>query len=131
MRLEFFMPMERIPTATGQERGVNLKTGIYYEHAGAKASRAKLNGHLAPHRPEMPLTGPIRLTVKWCFPATKAHPAGSWKASKPDTDNLLKILKDEMTHLGFWKDDAQVCSEINEKFYWNIPGIYIEAVEIP
>ena len=117
--------MAKIPTATGQERGVNLKTGAYYEHDGAKMSRAKLNAYLAPHRPQTPLRGPIRLTVKWCFPESKTHRAGTWKTTRPDTDNLLKILKDEMTHLGFWKDDAQICSEINEKFWWNKPGIFI------
>ena len=130
MRLEFFMPMERIPTATGQERGVNRKTGAYNEHAGAKQTRAKLNGHLAPHRPETPMTGPLHLTVMWCFPETETHPSGTWKTSKPDTDNLLKILKDEMTRLGFWKDDAQVCREFSQKFYWKLPGVYISVEEI-
>lgn len=130
MEISFFMAMERIPTATGQERGYNRKTDTYYEHAGAKQARAKLNGHLAKYRPETPLTGPLRLTVKWCFPETKTHPAGTWKTTRPDTDNLQKILKDEMTRLGFWKDDAQVCSEIIEKFWWQIPGIFIEVEEM-
>ena len=39
------------------------------------------------------------------------------KASCPDTDNLNKLLKDCMTKLGFWNDDAQVCREIIEKFW--------------
>ena len=33
-----------------------------------------------------------------------------------------------MTAVGFWKDDAQVASEICEKFWAEAPGIYI-AVE--
>ena len=130
MEIAFFMAMERLPTATGQERGVNRKTDAYYEHAGAKQTRAKLRGHLAPNRPEQPLRGPVRLVVKWCFPETKEHPAGTWKTTRPDTDNLQKILKDEMTKLGFWKDDAQVCSETVEKFWWDVPGIYVSAEEI-
>ena len=124
------MAMEKIPTATGQERGYNRKTDTYYEHAGAKQTRAKLNGHLAPYRPDAPLQRPLRLTVKWCFPETKAHPAGTWKTTRPDTDNLQKILKDKMTRLGFWKDDAQVCSEIIAKFWWKIPGIFIGVEEL-
>ena len=130
MKLEFFMPMAKVPTATGQERGVNRKTGAYYEHDDAKLSRAKLRAHLGPSRPNRPLSGPIRLTVKWCFPETKTHPAGSWKTSWPDTDNLLKLLKDEMTYLGYWKDDAQVCSELSEKFYWEISGVFVRIEEI-
>ena len=30
-----------------------------------------------------------------------------------------------MTHAGFWRDDAQVASEIAEKFWADVPGIYI------
>ena len=130
MVINFFMPMERIPTATGQEKGYSRKTGTYYEHDRAKQARAKLNGHLAPHRPKRPLTGPVRLTVKWCFPQNRAHSAGTWKTTRPDTDNLQKILKDEMTKLGFWRDDAQVCSELIEKFWWNVPGIYVEVADM-
>ena len=51
---------------------------------------------------------------------------GEYKTSKPDTDNLQKMLKDVMTDLNYWKDDAQVASEIIEKFYFNISGIYIK-----
>lgn len=46
---------------------------------------------------------------------------------KPDTDNLEKALKDEMTRLHFWHDDAQVCSEIVEKF-WSAPcGVFVRV----
>ena len=30
-----------------------------------------------------------------------------------------------MTECGFWMDDAQVASELCEKFWAEIPGIYI------
>lgn len=35
-----------------------------------------------------------------------------------------------MTALGFWRDDAQVASEIAEKFWAEVPGIYLCAEEI-
>lgn len=35
-----------------------------------------------------------------------------------------------MTTVGFWKDDALVASEIVEKFWAEIPGIYIRIEEI-
>ena len=44
--------------------------------------------------------------------------------------NLNKLLKDCMTDVGFWKDDAQVASEICEKFWAEVPGIYVCAEEI-
>lgn len=37
------------------------------------------------------------------------------------------MLKDCMTALGFWSDDALVASEICEKFWADVPGIYIEV----
>ncbi len=77
------------------------------------------------------MRGALRLIVKWCFPITGEHSDGEYKSTKPDTDNLEKLLKDIMTKLGFWKDDAQVASEITEKFYARIPGIliYVEEIE--
>ena len=53
-----------------------------------------------------------------------------YRTTKPDTDNLQKLLKDCMTDVGFWKDDAQVASEICEKFWAEIPGIWIRVEEI-
>ena len=35
-----------------------------------------------------------------------------------------------MTKLHFWKDDAQVCLEIIEKFWALTPGLYIYAQQI-
>lgn len=46
------------------------------------------------------------------------------------TDNLQKLLKDVMTDLGFWKDDALVVSEHVEKFWAKVPGIYVCMDEI-
>jgi Holliday junction resolvase RusA-like endonuclease len=67
--------------------------------------------------------------VKWCFPRGR-HKDGQYKITKPDTDNLDKMLKDVMTEVGFWKDDAQVASEIIEKFWADVPGIYVEIYEL-
>ena len=58
------------------------------------------------------------------------HKDGEPMANKPDTDNLQKLLKDCMTKVGFWKDDALVCREIVEKFWADIPGIYIRIKEM-
>ena len=55
---------------------------------------------------------------------------GQWKITPPDTDNLIKLFKDCMTRTGWWLDDAQVCSEITEKFYADRPGIYVRVERI-
>ena len=40
------------------------------------------------------------------------------------------MLKDCMTGLGYWADDALVASEITEKFWSELPGIYIAIEEV-
>ena len=63
-------------------------------------------------------------------PCAVLHDSPELKATKPDTDNLEKALKDEMTRLHFWCDDAFVCSEVVEKFWADTPGIFIKVVEL-
>ena len=107
------------PTVTAQEKdlAVNRKTGkpYMYDSAEIKAAKAKFIAHLAQHKPDTPYT---------------KHKSGEYKTTKPDTENLLKLLKDCMTHCGFWKDDALVASEINEKFWAEITGIWIRVEEL-
>lgn len=122
---EFFMPMIP-PTVTHQEKQVHVKNGkpVFYEPQRLLDARAKLNANLKKHVPESPYCGAVRLIVKWCFPKGR-HRDGEYKTTKPDTDNLNKLLKDCMTHCGFWKDDALVASEICEKFWAETSGIYV------
>lgn len=117
------------PTVTHQEKDIAVVKGkpVVYEPAELKAVRSKLMAHLGQYAPLVPLQGAVRLLVKWCFPITGKHEDGEWKTTKPDTDNLQKLLKDCMTDLGYWKDDAQVASEIVEKFWAKVPGIYVFA----
>lgn len=127
----FFLPMVP-PTVTHQEQKVHITKGkpVFYELPELKAARTKLEAHLAKYKPEDPAAGPVRLMVKWCFPLSGKHRNGEYKTSKPDTDNLQKMLKDCMTRVGFWKDDAQVCCEIIEKFWAKVPGIAISIEEV-
>ena len=130
MKLEFFVPMIP-PTATHQMHKITTrgKTPRIYEPAKVAAARSKLTNHLTCHRPLRPMNGAVQLLVKWCFPRG-AHGDGEYRITRPDTDNLQKLLKDVMTDLGFWKEDAQVACEIVEKFWAEIPGLYICACEI-
>lgn len=126
---EFFMAMKHVPTVTHQEKRVRVVKGkpVFYEPAGLKAAREQLRAHLGIHVPQAPLAGPVRLTTWWCFPIRGGHRDGEYRISRPDTDNLVKLLKDVMTELHFWKDDAQVVSEVIEKYWAEIPGIYVKV----
>lgn len=131
MAIEFFMPMEKVPTATHQEKQVHVVNGrpVFYEPPEVKAARQMLKVRLGLHVPEEPFCCGVRLIVKWCFPRGR-HKHGTYKTTRPDTDNLQKLLKDVMTKVGYWKDDSLVASEIIEKFWSDIPGIWIRIEEL-
>ncbi|MBU5453328.1 RusA family crossover junction endodeoxyribonuclease [Pseudoflavonifractor sp. MSJ-30] len=131
MMIQFFLPMVP-PTVTHQEKQVAVVSGKprFYEPAELKAARVKLRDALAPFRPGEPMKGGVGLYVKWCFPRGR-HPDGSYRITKPDTDNLQKLLKDVMTGLGFWEDDARVAFELVEKFWAEVPGIFIRVETLP
>ena len=117
------------PTATAQEKAVRIIGGrpIFYDPAPLKKAKATLMAHLEKYRPNEPLMGALELRTTWLFPVGKSHNGGEWRVTRPDTDNLQKMLKDCMTKCGYWKDDAQVVREIVEKQWAEEPGIHIEV----
>lgn len=130
--MQFFIPMIP-PTVTHQDKKIRafMRGGkpcaVLHDSERLKTVKQKFHAYLAPHRPPQPLTGPVRLVVKWIFPAD-GHGSGEWKTTKPDTDNMQKALKDTMTRLHYWQDDAQVASEIVEKFWGNPCGIFVQIL---
>ena len=130
--MNFFIAIDP-PTSTAQMKQVRVVKGkpIFYDPPAVKEARNVLSAHLAMHKPDKPMAGPISLRVLWLFPKGKSHRNGEWRITKPDTDNLQKLLKDCMTRCGFWVDDAQVVREVAEKRWADDPcGIYIEAEEL-
>ncbi|MCL1872980.1 MAG: RusA family crossover junction endodeoxyribonuclease [Clostridiales bacterium] len=131
VELRFFCPMVP-PTETHQEKKVKVVNGkpVFYEPQELKEARAKLMAHLAPHKPETRFNGCLRLMVKWCFPLIGIREDGEYRNTKPDLDNLQKLLQDVMTDLGFWVDDAKIVSLVVEKFWAKAPGIFIALHEV-
>lgn len=128
--IDFFLGMEP-PTATAQKHKVAVINGkpVFYDPPEVNKARMKLTAHLAKYKPAKKYKSGVRLVTKWCFPRGR-HKDGEYRTTKPDTDNLQKLLKDCMTLCGFWEDDALVASEIVEKFWAEIPGIYIRIEEL-
>lgn len=126
MKIEFFMPMIP-PTVTHQEKRIAVVNGKsrVYEDERLKEARSKLMANLASYVPGKEIEGAIALSTIWLFPFNTKHKVREPKITKPDTDNLQKLLKDCMTELKFWKDDAQVFFEQIEKWYNDVPGIFI------
>lgn len=130
MMTEFFMAMIP-PTVTAQMHKVTVRNGkpVFYDPPEIADAKSKLMSNLSMHRPQTPYGKGVRLVVKWMFSKGR-HKNGEYRITKPDTDNLQKILKDCMTKCGFWTDDALVASEIVEKFWADLPGIFIRIEEL-
>lgn len=117
------------PTVTAQESKVAIVRNkpIIYKPEKIKQAKKEIIKHLMPFKPKEPLQGPVELKVVWLFPRGKRHKHYEWRTTRPDTDNLEKLLKDCMTEVGFWKDDALVVSETVYKIWSDEPtGISIE-----
>lgn len=117
------------PTVTAQESKVAVVRNkpIIYKPEKIKQAKKELIRHLMPFKPKEQMEGPIELKVVWLFPRGKRHKHFEWRVTRPDTDNLEKMLKDCMTEVGFWKDDALVVSETVYKVWSDEPtGISIE-----
>ena len=127
MQKNFFLPMIP-PTVTAQMHRITGRPGQQahvYNTPQLNDAKQKFLSYLCALAPDRPMEGAVRLVVKWCFPLRKDSHDGQYKITRPQ-----KLFKDCMTQAGFWHDDAQVASEIIEKFYSGTPGIYVFAEEI-
>ena len=112
--IHLFLRLEPdIPKLTHQN---GIKTRVVNGHAqvyktpSLRNLEAKYISLLKSFAPKVPWDCPVCLTTEWIFRKPKGA-RGIFKTTKPDTDNLMKTLKDCMTRCGFWKDDALVFSE--------------------
>lgn len=131
-RLEFFLPMLP-PEMTFQAKQLAIVKGkpVIFDSAELKAVKVKLRDHLGPHAPAEPFTGPVRVVSKWCYPCGDTeHVHGEYRITKPDADNLSKMLHDVMEKLGFFVNDSQVMP-VPETFWSDMPGIYVCLEELP
>jgi Holliday junction resolvase RusA-like endonuclease len=81
-----------------------------------------------------PFNGPLRLTVRATFlvPASwsqKRRIAAHWKTSKPDADNIAKIVKDALNKI-VYRDDAQIVELTVQKLYGPIAGLTVTVEEL-
>ena len=118
--LHFFFRIEPdISTLTHQN-------GVKAAHRGGKTIIHKTRelenleafyvSHLKGFAPKKPWKCPIYLKTSWYFRRPK-NKKGKLKTTKPDTDNLIKTLKDCMKQAGFFKDDALIAIELTSKFW--------------
>lgn len=129
-----------LPKGTAQQKGeairykvVNGKRVPYIQHykkASVETMRRIFELKLKPYRPVKPSDKPIALAVIVYFDVKDRKLWGKFKTTRPDCDNYVKELKDSMTSVGFWEDDAQVCVLNVSKRYAETGHIFIHWEEI-
>jgi Holliday junction resolvase RusA-like endonuclease len=133
MVIAFTLPV--IPTAQARPKvAVRGKFAQGYKTEKQKANERTLEAWLKDYQPPKPLEGPLCLDFVVGLPvpastsrkAREAMLAGyDFPAKKPDLDNIAKQLKDAMTRMQFWGDDAQIvqlrCKKIySDAGYWKV-----------
>lgn len=106
--LSINLVMDQIPKGTAQMKRANFRNGTFFEGKDIKAAREFYLAEMALEAPEMPFNGPISVSVEFYYPTKDKRKKGQFKTSRPDCDNLVKLLLDCMTQLRFWNDDAQI-----------------------
>jgi Holliday junction resolvase RusA-like endonuclease len=107
-----------------------------FANGKGKAAQNDLMTLLAPHRPDKPLQGAVALEVTWRYPWRKSERKANIAlgvipcTTRPDCDNLCKMLMDCMTRLAYWTDDGQVAELTIRKQWGSSPGIGITTFEI-
>lgn len=119
----------KIPSATAQQRrhGANGRT---WRSPGLALAIATWRAALEPHAPHAPMWGAVALHITFYYHGRCSDPRR--KTTRPDLDNLAKVVIDAMTAVGFWRDDSQVVSLSLAKYVvpWE-EGVVIEVGECP
>ena len=102
------LTMEQIPKGTAQMKRYNGRTRTYFKSQRLQQTEDFYLNELQSYAPTSPITGAVSLSIDFDYFTPTKKRRGKWKTTRPDCDNLVKILIDCMTKLGFWLDDAQV-----------------------
>lgn len=133
MKVEFFFPLDEIPRTSAQEKGVRIVRGrpMFYTKGKVQEVAKLYDFMINQNRPKRKLAGAVRVKVLFYYPVKKPHKNGEPKITRPDVDNMAKLLIDRVTKSGaFWEDDSQISDLRIIKAYAEPSGIGFEATEI-
>lgn len=121
------------PTITAQQKGVRVVHGrpFFYEKHEVTQARRTIEWAMKKYVPDEPIQGPVILSVALGIPTKdKKRLKKEWKDTRPDLDNMLKLLLDCLTEMKFFRDDAQVV-QLHSQKKWSAEGyMHIKITEI-
>ena len=123
---------DQIPKGTSQMKRVNHRSGAFFEGKELREARKAYYERLAEFAPETPLVGPIHISLGFNYATKDKKKKGMPNTSRPDCDNLVKLVLDVMTDLGFWEDDSYISQLYVSKAWSNWDrasvGFYVKEV---
>ena len=108
IKIEFNMVFDQIPAGTAQMKRYDGRHNRYFKSKKLEQTEATYLDAMREHAPERPIEGPVYLNVAFWYNTPDKKKKGRPKVSRPDCDNVAKLLIDCMTKLGFWEDDSQI-----------------------
>jgi Holliday junction resolvase RusA-like endonuclease len=121
------------PKATSQTKRLVMIGGKprFFATKGHQEAEHSLLALCAQHAPSDPLQGPLRLDVQFVFPWRKSETKRRRALgiipcdTRPDCDNLVKLVADVLTKLRFYGDDGQIADLSVSKAWGDRVGITI------
>lgn len=121
------------PQPRAKARNMGAHAGVY-DPGTANGWKECVFIAAQPHKPPMPIQGPVKLLVNFFLPRPdrlnrKKDPVESIPhIGHGDFDNFIKAVADVLTNMGFWLDDRQVYDGHAIKWYVGkgcAPGAHI------
>jgi Holliday junction resolvase RusA-like endonuclease len=83
------------------------------------------------YKPDKPFDCPLEVTINFQYAYLKKHTKSEkgsllFKTTRPDLDNLEKMVLDSLTECGFMVDDSLVVVKKSSKTFWNFSQISID-----
>ena len=139
-QLSFFVNI--IPTkATHQSslRVLRSRSGRFFVGKFSKSPIkrwiSEFSEKIAKFKPEKPLDCPVEIDIEFRFPYNKSASkkiinTDTWKTTRPDLDNMEKVILDTLTNDGFFVDDSLVVLKTTRKMHSPKVGISIFIKEL-
>ena len=121
-----------MPKGTAQQKGETIRYKRnghpyiqHYSKANVESAASLFKYQLKKHKPETPFEGPVSLEIYLYFDIKDKRLWGRSKDTRPDLDNFVKLLIDQMTQVGYWTDDSKVVELFATKRYDKEASIHI------
>ena len=131
------MPFEKVPTATSQQKGEMVRNGrvVHFKKKNVREAEEILEYRLRNWKKLNELetiSGPVRMKINWEFPTKDKKKIYTPKVTRPDLDNMAKLLIDCIVRTGILQDDSIIFELMLEKS-WTREGdgvieVYIQEV---